>query len=310
LLNVSFWGVRGSTPCPCDENRRYGGNTACVAIESPGMDPIVLDLGTGLRFWGGTLPMDGSFRGSALVTHLHWDHVQGLPFFAPINCPGARLDIYAPRPSDGESVEAAFEEFMRPPYFPVRATDLFGEIRFHDAPAGEITLGPATVKVGDVPHVGATNGYRVEVDGVSIAYISDHQQPLEGDDVAPSVIELCRDADLVIHDAQFLPDDFAVKSNWGHCTVEYAVHVAAVSGARRLALFHHDPARRDDAVDALLADARRLGAELGLAEVVAAYEGLTMHFQGAVEPAATNGSTNGKVSKARTSTHEAASTRA
>ena len=98
LLNVSFWGVRGSTPCPCDENRRYGGNTACVALESPGMDPIVLDLGTGLRFWGGTLPQDGSFRGTALVTHLHWDHVQGLPFFAPINCPGARLDIYAPRP--------------------------------------------------------------------------------------------------------------------------------------------------------------------------------------------------------------------
>ena len=141
---------------------------------------------------------------------------------------------------------------------------------------------------------------------MTIAYISDHQQPLEGDDVAPSVIELCRDADLVIHDAQFLPDDFAVKSNWGHCTVEYAVHVAAVSGARRLALFHHDPARDDDAVDALLVDARRLGAELGLAEVVAAYEGLTMHFQGAVEPV----TTNGKVPKARTSAHEAASTRA
>ncbi|MBV9951350.1 MAG: MBL fold metallo-hydrolase, partial [Acidimicrobiia bacterium] len=81
LLNVSFWGVRGSTPCPCEENRRYGGNTACVALEAPGHEPIVLDLGTGLRFWGTTLPLDGSFRGSALVTHLHWDHVQGLPFF-------------------------------------------------------------------------------------------------------------------------------------------------------------------------------------------------------------------------------------
>jgi phosphoribosyl 1,2-cyclic phosphodiesterase len=261
-----------------------------VALETPGQDPIVLDLGTGLRFWGGTLPQDGSFRGTALVTHLHWDHVQGLPFFAPINCPGARLDIYAPRPSADASVADAFEEFMRPPYFPVRAGDLFGEIAFHDAPAGDLQIGNATVRVRDVPHVGATNGYRVEIDGFSVAYISDHQQPLEGDDVAPSVIELCRDADLVIHDAQFLPDDFAVKSNWGHCTVEYAVHVAAVSGARRLALFHHDPARYDDAVDALLVDARRLGAELGLEEVLAAYEGLTINF---ARESSSNGSVNG-----------------
>jgi phosphoribosyl 1,2-cyclic phosphodiesterase len=268
------------------------------------MDPIVLDLGTGLRFWGGTLPQDGSFRGTALVTHLHWDHVQGLPFFAPINCPGARLDIYAPRPSEEESVGEAFEEFMRPPYFPVRAGDLFGDIEFHDAPNGEMMLGPAKVMVRDVPHVGATNGYRVEVDGISIAYISDHQQPLEGDDIAPSVIDLCRDADLVIHDAQFLADDFAVKSNWGHCTVDYAVHVAAVAGARRLALFHHDPSRYDDAVDALLLDAQQLGASLGLEEVVAASEGLTMHFRGGGDRAAENGSAKAK----RASAHEAAST--
>jgi phosphoribosyl 1,2-cyclic phosphodiesterase len=304
LLNVSFWGVRGSTPCPCEQNRRYGGNTACVALEAPGIDPIVLDLGTGLRFWGGSLPQDGSFRGTALVTHLHWDHVQGLPFFAPINCPGARLDVYAPRPSDDVSVADAFEEFMRPPYFPVRATDLFGDIHFHDVGPSELTIGRASVTVRDVPHVGATNGYRVEIDGITIAYISDHQQPLEGDEIAPSVLELCRDADLVIHDAQFLPDDFAVKSNWGHCTVEYAVHVAAASGARRLALFHHDPARQDDAVDALLEDARRLGAERGLDEVFAAYEGLTVNFGSTADRASTNGR------KAGAEAHEAASTRA
>src|SRR5215510_4230629 len=109
LLNVSFYGVRGSTPCPCDENRRYGGNTSCVALDAPGHDPIVLDLGTGLRRWGQTLPRDGSFRGSALVTHLHWDHVQGLPFFVPIDRPGARLDIYGP-PQNDCTLEQAFED--------------------------------------------------------------------------------------------------------------------------------------------------------------------------------------------------------
>ncbi len=303
MLNVSFWGVRGSTPCPCEENRRYGGNTACVALEAPGHEPIVLDLGTGLRFWGTTLPLDGSFRGTALVTHLHWDHVQGLPFFAPINCPGAHLDIYAPRPSEDVSVGEAFEEFMRPPYFPVRASDLFGDIRFHDATPGDVQIGRARVMVRDVPHVGATNGYRVDLDGVSIAYISDHQQPLEGFDVAPSVIDLCRDADLVIHDAQFLPDDFAVKSNWGHCTVDYALHVAAVSGAKRVALFHHDPARFDDDVDAILTDARARGAELGIDEVIAASEGLTISFDA---PAPAKAPVNG----AKTAAPEAATTRA
>lgn len=240
----------------------------------------MFDLGTGLRFWGRTLPADGSFRGSALVTHLHWDHVQGLPFFTPINAPGARLDVYAPRPAPDTSVGDAFGEFMRPPYFPVRASDLLGDISFHDADTTDLHIGEAVVKVRDVPHVGATNGYRVELGGVVVTYISDHQQPRDGTDrVADSVLELCDGADLVIHDAQFDEDDFAVKSDWGHCTVDYAVHVAASAGAKRLALFHHDPAHDDDDVDMLLIRARELGARRGLDEVLAASEGLTVSLE-------------------------------
>ena len=113
MLNVSFFGVRGSTPCPCDENRRYGGNTSCVQLDAPGHDPIVLDLGT-----GGHLPADGTFRGSALVSHMHWDHVQGLPFFAPILVPGAQFDVYGP-PQESGSLDEAFRQFVRPPFFPV-----------------------------------------------------------------------------------------------------------------------------------------------------------------------------------------------
>ncbi len=288
MLTVNFWGVRGSTPCPCDDNHRYGGNTACVVLSSPGRDPILLDLGTGLRFYGETFPADRPFRGSVFVTHLHWDHVQGLPFFVPINRPGAELDVYAPA-QEGMSVAEAFGEFMRPPYFPVRCTDLAGAIRFHDASNTEIVVGDAKVLVRDVPHVGTTNGYRVTTDGVSVAYLSDHQQPLHDPCyVAPSVLELCRDADLVIHDAQFTPEDFVAKSNWGHCTVQYAVEVAAQAGARRLALFHHDPTRHDLAVDGLLALAQDLGRRRGLEEVIAASEGLAVALS--PRPTRVNGS--------------------
>jgi phosphoribosyl 1,2-cyclic phosphodiesterase len=278
-VNVTFFGVRGSTPCPCAGNHRYGGNTACVAVEAPGCEPIVLDLGTGLRFWGETLPLDGSFRGHALVTHLHWDHVQGLPFFTPVHIPGSRLDIYGPVQEGGLSMEEAFEEFMRPPYFPVRVADLAGDITFNALPEGDHAIGDAKVRVRNVPHVGPTVGYRIELEGRSVVYISDHQQPLDGGmDVAPQVLELCDGADLLIHDSQYTPEEFVMKAHWGHCTVDYALHVAAEAGVRRLALFHHDPAHDDPFLDRLLHETQQKAAATGVEDVIAASEGLTVHL--------------------------------
>ena len=254
---------------------RYGGNTSCVALESPGLDPIVLDLGTGLRFWGGTQPTDGSFRGTALVTHIHWDHVQGLPFFVPADRVGAELRVYGPPQDEDLGLEEAFAEFMRPPYFPVRVSDLRGDISFHDVDDETLELDGATVMVRPVPHVGQTNGYRVDMAGATVAYLSDHQMPIDGShEVTAPVLELCAGADLVIHDAQYTVAEFPEKAHWGHCTVDFAVHVAQESGARMLALFHHDPGHGDDDVDRMLDHARGLaGDDL---EVVAASEGLTV----------------------------------
>lgn len=280
-MNVTFYGVRGSTPCSCESNRRYGGNTACVAVDLPGMDPIVLDLGTGLRFWGADLPVDEPFHGHALVTHLHWDHVQGLPFFAPVLRPESSLDIYGPA-SDDAALAVAFDEFMSPPYFPVRVADLPGDLRFHAVTDGEFVIGDAKITARSVPHIGATTGYRIERDGVAVVYISDHQQPVDGSLAIPDgVLELCEGADLLIHDSQFTASEFVLKSDWGHCTVDFALAIAAQAGVRRLALFHHDPGHDDVLIDSLLLEAREKAARTSIGEVIAASEGLSLSLRAA-----------------------------
>jgi len=277
-VHVTFYGVRGSTPCPCDANHRYGGNTSCVVVERSGHDPIVLDLGTGLRFFGDTFAPTDTFRGHALVTHVHWDHVQGLPFFAPVLRPGSSLDVYGPPPDPPGTcaIDECFDRFISPPLFPVTLDDLPGEIRFHTVRDSVITVGDAKVTARDVPHTGVTNGYRIELDGTTVVYVSDHQMPLDGSHhVTDAVLELCEGADLLIHDAQYTPEEFAAKRDWGHCTMEFAVHVASEAGARRLALFHHDPTH-DDAFLDCLADRARVLAGPRVEEVIVASEGLTV----------------------------------
>jgi phosphoribosyl 1,2-cyclic phosphodiesterase len=249
-----------------------------VVVEADDHEPIVLDLGTGLRFFGLNRPFDEPFRGSALVTHLHWDHVQGIPFFSPLLAPNARLDLYAPAQDDA-GLEEAVRAFLSPPYFPVGIDDLPGEIVFHDTEPGIFEASGAKVQAAWVPHVGPTLGYRVTIDSTTVAYVSDHQQPgLDATDVDPAVLELCDGADLLIHDAQFDDLEFSMRSDWGHCTVDYAVEVAAQAGVERLALFHHDPNHTDLRVDELLAGARTVAAARGVGEVLAASEGLTLSF--------------------------------
>lgn len=278
MANVTFYGVRGSTPCPAPNNIRYGGNTACVVIEREGENPLILDIGTGLRFFGETLPHDGSFCGSALVTHMHWDHIQGLPFFVPILLPGASFDIYGPTLDDGKTLEDAFNVFMRPPYFPVTIGELKGKIRFHGLSSETQVIENAKVTARPVPHKGITNGYRIEFDSTVLVYISDHQQPLhDATHVDDAVLELCDGADILIHDAQYTQSEFVYKHDWGHCTIDYALEVARQSRVKQLVLFHHDPDHDDEWLDAIEAEAQTKSQ--GDFEVIAAYEGLVLELR-------------------------------
>lgn len=271
---VEFFGVRGSCPCPSPSHGRYGGNTACVALTVAGEPPMVFDMGTGLQSFGRTQPTDGTFRGTALVTHIHWDHVQGLPFFPPADRKGAEFDIYGPTHDEGTLADC-FDAFMCPPYFPVRFRDLRGEYRFHDIGETRFTVGGAEVLAREVPHTGPTLGYRVSRDGATVAYVSDHQAPVGLDSVPAGVLELAEGADLLIHDAQYTRAEFAEKSHWGHCTTDYALRVAEEAGAKCVVLFHHDPSHTDADMDEIVAHTRKLAGPHG-PEVLGACEGMKL----------------------------------
>lgn len=271
---VTFHGVRGSTPCQSDDVARCGGNTSCVSVHSRGEDPLLFDLGTGLRYFAESMAPDDVFDGTCLLSHLHWDHVQGLPFFKPLLRPGARMEIHAPAQFDGRHPGEVLLATIRPPLFPVSLHEFNGDVSVHAAKP-QFSVGSYVVHSGTVPHNGATAGYRVELDGRSVAYVSDHQQPDDPSQIADSVRELCSGVDLLIHDAQYTPTEFEQKRTWGHCTVEYAVSVAIAAKAKALALFHHDPYHDDDMVDRMTRAAQTCAAPFGV-EVFAAVEGLSV----------------------------------
>ena len=275
-MQVTFFGVRGSTPCNGDNIAMYGGNTSCVAVHVPGEPPLFFDVGTGARYFGATQLQDGTFRGTCLLSHLHWDHTQGLPFFSPLLHAGSELDVYAPAQEDGRPVGDVINAVIRPPLFPVTIDQLPGLVRFHDTGDDEFQIGSVKVISRLVPHVGPTLGYRIEWHGLSVAYLSDHQQPYDGSfSISDGAREIAEGADLLIHDSQYTVHEFEQKATWGHCTIDYAVWLAQHCGVSRLALFHHDPSRTDTALDEVARCAVAAGGKKGV-EVFAAYEGLTV----------------------------------
>ncbi|MGP8059156.1 MAG: MBL fold metallo-hydrolase [Acidimicrobiales bacterium] len=282
-MEVSFFGVRGSCPCSGEQYRRFGGNTSCILVQADGDQPLILDLGTGLRALGDALQpslrADGRpLRATALLTHLHFDHILGLPFFGPLFDPGAVLTIHGPHQQQEGTLKDALHNAVQPPFFPVQMTEFRGEICFVDTVDEDFAIGSAKVRSRFVAHTGNTLGFRIEADGKSLAYLPDHQAPLDRRTVTQGALELCEGADVLIHDAQYTDDEFMEKSDWGHSTYAYAVRVAAQAGVKRLVLFHHDPAHADRDIEKLVNRARRLEDARRLGDVSAAQEGATIEL--------------------------------
>jgi phosphoribosyl 1,2-cyclic phosphodiesterase len=243
-------GVRGSTPAPGPDYVRYGGHTSCVAVIATGaaVPTLLMDAGTGIRSLPGLLG-DEPFRGSILLSHLHWDHVEGLPFCRAVDRDDARVDLHVPE-QDGVSARDLLARTMSPPSFPIEPEGLLGSWRFLPSPDGSASIEEFEVTAAAVDHKGGrTLGYRVASSSGSFAYLPDHA-PSRG--MTAESRGLIEGVDVLLHDAQFLEPERELADAYGHATVEETIVLAAKAGVGQLVLFHHSPVRTDDQLDRIL----------------------------------------------------------
>jgi phosphoribosyl 1,2-cyclic phosphodiesterase len=300
-MKIRFWGVRGSYPVPGPDTNRYGGNTSCVAVRAGDEGPyIIIDAGTGIRKLGKEM-MQAEFAGGKgvahlLVSHTHWDHIQGLPFFAPVYQKGNKFFVYA-RQRDDTHLRAVFASQTDSPYFPVPFENVQADVAFRELVEGaRFEIGPVKVSCTRLNHPWIAIAYRLDFEGRSVCYVTDtapfkdilieqeyiRQPPKPGDPLKPEdaaklaamrdgVVRLCEGADLVIYDTQFTPEEYRARPHWGHSCPEDAIEIARAAGAKGVVLFHHDPTRTDDQIDALLAHHRKTTTDL---QLLAAAEGM------------------------------------
>ena len=280
-MRVRFFGTRGSIATPGPHTLRYGGNTSCIEVQSNAGTLVILDMGTGAAVLGRELMARGEpSRGHILISHTHWDHIQGIPFFSPLFVPGFEWDIYGPRGLH-QGLRQTLAGQMQSTYFPVTLEQLGATIRYRELVEGRLRIGDIEVTCRYLNHPALTLGYRLEADGAALVYACDHEPHSHalasgvgdflGEDRRHA--EFLAGADLVVHDAQYLASEYPQKIGWGHSTIEYACAVARLAKVGQLALTHHDPMRDDAAIDALVDSLRTEGFRLAGPQIIAAAEG-------------------------------------
>lgn len=282
--SVTFWGSRGSIPTPGPRTARYGGNTPCLSLSHGNGHLVVLDAGTGLHALGTELMRSGAgVRADLLLSHTHWDHIQGLPFFKPLSMRGTRVRVWGAA-QHGVALSEILHRQMDPMFFPVPLAAFTAALNITEI--GD--LGPDIdgfeVRGFGLRHPGTTLGYRLAPrgGGPEFAYLTDNELGPGGDYRVPSdwrrqLVEFLGEVDTLVHDAMYSESIIRARAGWGHSTPRQAVDLAAEAGCRRLVLFHHDPEHDDATIDGLLRDAcdYARGAAPAL-EIVAAHDGLCL----------------------------------
>jgi phosphoribosyl 1,2-cyclic phosphodiesterase len=266
-MDITFWGIRGSIATSGPEFARFGGNTTCLEV-TRGTQRIILDAGTGLRALGDKLLREAKLLGQRIratffFSHLHWDHIQGFPFFAPAFRPDTSLELFGARDAaTGASLEEALRRQMLPPSFPVPLSVMAAEKSFHDLASGQsVERGPFVVRARALCHPQGSLGYRIDAGGKSFCFATDVEHNSEGIDEA--ILDLARGVDLLAYDAQYTVAEYEgregpPRKGWGHSTYVAAAEIAQAAGAKALALIHHDPTHDDRVVEAIEREAKLL----------------------------------------------------
>lgn len=271
-FSIQFWGVRGSIAAPGPSTAQVGGNTSCVEVRC-GDTRLVLDAGTGLRGLGEDLLRQGTDEIALFLSHTHWDHIQGLPFFVPLYVPNTRIAVYAQLQSHA-SLPDVLARQMSAPVFPVSFAELASRVATHELHSGaRFAVGPAQVTAQRLNHPGGVLAYRIDYGGRSVVYATDTEHYACVD---PALLALARGCDVLIYDSQYTPDEYSgasgpAKVGWGHSTYVAGAELARAAGVGRYLLFHHDPKRSDAQVAELESAAQRL-----FPDALAAREGLIL----------------------------------
>lgn len=283
-MEVTFWGVRGSIASPGQETAKYGGNTSCYEIRNENGDLAILDAGTGIRKLGMKLMAELPVKCTILISHTHWDHIQGFPFFIPAFVPGNKIDMYSPKQFE-KTLESVISSQMDYSVFPVRTAELSADINYHNIIEGPFEIPGFNVFAQFVCHPVTSSGYRVEADGKAVFYSGDHEKffdqyhkGVKEEDIDPDVkaqmqaivdaqnariVQACKDVDLLIVDSMYTNEEYPQKVGWGHSTIEMNLELAVEANVKNVALTHHEPIRTDEQLDEIFIWAREMLDELG-----------------------------------------------
>jgi len=277
---IRCWGARGSIPVSGSQYLRYGGDTTCMEIRTRDDDVIIIDGGTGLRSLGKELLRQGRHTYHLIFTHAHWDHLMGVPFFRPLYRQDTRLILYG-CPFAQNSIKAMMNSSMSPPHFPVKFEDVSASIDYRGACTGPFSI--ATVEIVPIllSHPNQGIGYRFTEDRKTFVFLTDNELLFQhpGGLTYDKYTEFARNADFLIHDAEFTEAEYRTTRGWGHTAYKDALRLALDAGVRRLGLFHHNQDRTDGALDALVNDCRTISADKGSSlECVAMAEGMEIRL--------------------------------